>query len=238
MHLYGHPVDMDPLIELAEEKDLYLIEDAAQAHGALYKSKIIGSLGDIGCFSFFPSKIITVAGDGGMVVTNNEELGEKISIIKDHGRKKKYLFEIMGMNFRMSEIHAAIGRIQLKHINDWIEARRRVAKDYNAALSGIQNVILPTEEKWAKHVYYLYVIRAKKRAELSEYLKSKEIDTGIHYQVPLHQQPNLQPYIDKVKLKNTETVCEEILSLPTYPTLEKEKIEFIAKEIKSFYKGV
>lgn len=227
VHLYGHPCDMDPINEIAQEKDLAVIEDACQAHGAAYKGKKAGSIGDIGCFSFFPSKNMTVLGEGGIVSTNNDELAKKISMLRDHGRKDKYLHEILGLNLRMDEIHAAIGRESLKHISEWNKKRREVAAQYNRSLDGL-DLVIPTEKSWAEHVYHLYVIRVKERDKLAAYLNEKGVSTGVHYPVPLHKQPCM---LADVHLPVTERCVEEILSLPMHPQLSREEVEYVCNNI-------
>ena len=232
VHLYGHPVDMKPLLEIAEDKGLFVIEDACQAHAAEYKGKKTGSLGDVGCFSFFPSKNMTVAGDGGMITTNNEELAEKLSMLRDHGRKDKYIHEILGLNFRLSEIPAAVGREQLKHLPEWTDRRRKAAAKYNELLEGI--VETPAEAEWAKHVYHLYVIQTDDRDGLSKYLNQQGISTGIHYPVPEHRQPCMEA--GKLNLPVTDACVDRILSLPMHPQLKTEEIEYVAQKIQEWKK--
>lgn len=236
VHLYGHPADMDRIMEIAEENDLKVIEDACQAHGAIYKGKNIGGIGDIGCFSFFPSKVMTVCGDGGMVTTNNKEIAEKIGMLRDQGRKKgeKYSHELLGFNFRLSELHAAIGRVQLKHLPDFIEKRRKIAKRYNEGVKGMKNVMTPKEKTWARHVYYVYTIRVKKRDELVAYLNNKGVATGIYYPVPVHKQPCITKIIKPCVLRETEKCAKEVLSLPMHPMLKDEDIEYIVENVKKF----
>ena len=231
VHLYGHPADMDPINELAENHSLYVIEDASQAHGAIYKGRKVGSIGDIGCFSFFPSKNMTVLGEGGMVVTDNEELAEKVAMMRDHGRREKYVHEMLGLNFRMGEIHAAIGREELKHISEWNRKRREIAAHYNSLLNGF-DLVRPIEKTWAKHVYHLYVIRMKQRDKLAEHLKKADVSTGIHYPIPLHKQPCLMA--GDVHLPITESYVNEILSLPMHPQLTNSEIEYICNNINEF----
>ena len=232
VHLYGHPADMDQIHNIAQDNGLYVIEDACQAHGAIYKGKMTGSLADIACFSFYPSKNMTVCGDGGMVMTNNEELAEKVSMLRDHGRKEKYIHEMVGLNLRMSEISAVIGRQQLLHLSAWNEKRRHVAKLYNQLLSGVDKIATPVEKDWARHVYYMYVIRTKQRDKLAEYLKDNGISTGIHYPVPVHQQPIIEAYSNSLPV--TEKVVDEILSLPMHPQLIYTQIKFITDTIETF----
>lgn len=234
VHLYGHPCNMDEIKEIAMDYNIKIIEDACQAHGAEYKGKKIGSIGDIACFSFFPSKNMTVAGDGGMLVTDNDEYAIKAKALVDQGRLegKKYEHDFIGFNYRMSEILAAIGRIQLKHLPKWVERRREVAKVYNELLEE-SSLILPMEMEWAKHVYHLYVVRSRKRDKLKEFLKEKGIGTGIHYPIPIHLQPAMK-FLRNVKLPITEKIAKEVLSLPIYPQMEMEKIEYVVKSIKEF----
>ena len=233
VHLYGHPCNMDEIKEIAEEHDLKIIEDACQAHGAEYKGKKVGSIGDIAAFSFFPSKNMTVAGDGGMIVTNNEEYAIKAKALVDQGRiaGKKYEHDFVGFNYRMSEILAAIGRVQLKHLPEWIEKRREVAGIYDEILE--EDVVLPMEKEWAKHVYHLYVIRHEERDKLKEFLKEKGIATGIHYPIPVHLQPSMREY-GNVKLEVTEKIAREILSIPMHPQMEREDVEYVANAIKEW----
>lgn len=237
VHLYGHPVDMEPIMELADEHNLHVVEDAAQAHGSLYNNRKVGSMGDIGVFSFFPSKIMTVAGDGGMVVTNNEELGEKIAMLRDQGRKEKYVHELLGFNFRLNEIQAAIGKIQLKHLEEWIVKRRDVARSYDELLGELNSIMVPLEKSWARHVYYVYTVRAKNRDKLSEFLKKNGIATGLYYPIPVHKQPAILKYTKTDYLPETEKCVNEILSLPMHPQLKAEDVEFIVEKIKEFYGG-
>ena len=234
VHLYGHPADMDRINEIAEENDLYVIEDACQAHGSKYNGRKIGPIGDIGCFSFYPSKNMTVYGDGGMVVTNDEKIAEKLKMLRDHGRKEKYVHEILGLNFRLSEMHSAVGRQQLKHLPEWIDKRRKVAGYYNDFLEEIEGIATPIEKNWAKHVYHLYVIRSHQRDQISEHMKANNINTGIHYPIPVHQQPCMRNFGANMKLPVTENYVKEIISLPMHPKLTKVQVEYIVDEIRDF----
>jgi perosamine synthetase len=234
VHLYGHPCDMDPINELARAHNIYVIEDACQAHGATYKGKKTGSLGDIACFSFFPSKNMTVLGDGGMITTNDGQLAQKARMMRDHGRTQKYVHEILGLNCRLSEVHAAIGREQLKHLTGWTERRRAIAAQYDVLLRD-SGVIIPVEREWAKHVYHMYVIRVKQRDRLASYLKGRGIETGIHYPVPVHRQPCL---MSDVHLPVTEKYVDEVLSLPMHPQLGDEQVVYVASEVRNFVEDV
>jgi dTDP-4-amino-4,6-dideoxygalactose transaminase len=233
VHLYGHPCNMDIINGLAKKHNFYVIEDACQAHGAAYKGKMTGSLGDIACFSFFPSKNVTVLGDGGMITTDNPELVKKVSMLRDQGRTQKYLHEILGLNFRLSEIHAAIGREQLRHLQEWNGQRRKNAAQYRALLNR-PGIVTPVEREWAKHVYHMYVIRVKRRDELASYLNENGIETGIHYPVPVHRQPCLK---SDVRLPVTEERVDEILSLPMHPFLSEDEVDYVAATVRSFVEG-
>lgn len=230
VHLYGHPCDMDAVNNLAKEYGLHVIEDACQAHGATYKRKMVGSLGDVACFSFYPAKNMTVLGDGGMVTTNNEELARRIRMLADHGRTEKYVHELLGLNFRMSEIHAAIGIEQLRHLDEWNDRRHKIASKYNDLLGDL-DLVLPIENEWARHVYYMYVIRVRERDKLASYLKEKGIQTGIHYPIPLHRQPCVQ---SNTHLPVTEEYVDQILSIPMHPQLTDAEVEYVASYIREF----
>jgi dTDP-4-amino-4,6-dideoxygalactose transaminase len=239
VHLYGHPADMDPILEIAKKHDLCVVEDACQAHGALYNKRRVGSLGDVACFSFYPSKNMTVCGDGGIIVTKNEDVMEKLKILRNQGQRVKNLHECLGFNMRLSEIHACIARVQLKHLNEWNITRRKNAAMYNSLLADIKKVKKPIERKWAGHVYHYYVIRYPKRDELKEYLTSKRIGVGIHYPTPIHLQPI---YKERFRFSIggfpvTEEIANEVLSLPCHPMLSLQNIEFIADSITEFVEG-
>ena len=236
VHLYGHPADMEPILEIAEENDIYVIEDACQAHGAEYKGRRVGGIGHVAIFSFYPSKNMTVCGDGGAVATNNGEIAETVRKLRDHGRRDKYVFELKGYNLRFNEIQAAIGIKQLEKLPEWNEARRNIARMYTQALEGL--VTTPVEEPWAKHVYHVYVIRTKKRDELREFLNHHGISTLVHYPVPIHMQPAITSILGaQPALKNTEKFAEEVLSIPMYPTLTKREVKYVSDKITEFFKA-
>jgi len=234
VHLYGHSADMDPIMEIADENDLVVIEDACQAHGATYKGRATGRLSHAACFSFYPSKNMTVCGDGGIVTTDNKEIADKIRILRDHGRTEKYVHNIIGYNMRFNEIQAAIGTKQLESLSSWIEARRGNAEKYTKNLKDIVSV--PIEKQWAKHVFYMYVIRTQRRDELQYYLKNQGISTGIHYPLPIHMQPVIQDnFGSQPTLENTERYANEVLSLPMFPQLSQSEIDYICDQIINFY---
>jgi len=231
VHLYGHPADIEPIMEIAKKYNLFVIEDACQAHGAEYKGKKVGSIGDIGCFSFYPIKNLGAYGDGGMVVTNNEELAEKLRMLRNYGRPKKYYHDFVGVNSRLDEIQAAILCVKLKYLDEWNKKRRRVAKLYREFL-GNSNVFVPVEKEYAKHVYHLYVIRSEKRNALREHLQKEGVQTQIHYPIPIHKQ-KAYSNLGIVHFPITEKICDEILSLPMHPFLREDEISTIAEDIKN-----
>jgi len=234
VHLYGQPVDMQPAMQLARLYNLKVIEDACQAHGAEYNGEKVGTIGDIGCFSFYPTKNLGAYGDGGMAITNNERLADRIRSLRNYGQREAYHSLIRGINSRLDEIQAAILRVKLKKLEQWNNSRRAKARLYNQLLQNT-DVITPVEKEYSKHVYHLYVTRSKHRNSLKEYLKSKGITTNIHYPIPVHLQKafaDLKP--QKGCLPTTEQYANEILSLPLYPELRQEQIEYICDAIAKF----
>ncbi len=190
VHLYGQPANLDPLREIAKNHKINLVEDAAQAHIAEYKGKRVGGLSDAASFSFYPGKNLGAYGEGGAVTTNDDELASKAKMLRDHGARQKYVHESFGHNYRMEGIQGAVLDVKLKYLDKWTEGRRRVAAKYRELLGDLDNIILPAEMPYAKHVYHLYVIQVKsqKRDELQKYLNEKGISTGLHYPIPLHLQ--------------------------------------------------
>jgi dTDP-4-amino-4,6-dideoxygalactose transaminase len=234
VHFYGHPANLDGVFEIARQHGLWVIEDCAQAHGARFKGKHVGSMGVAGAFSFFPSKNLTVMGDGGCLTTNDTALAEDLRMLRDHGRKSKYVHDVVGYNCRFNEIQAAIGRVELRNIDKLNEHRRRVAAQYTERLSGV--VKTPMEKEWAYAVYHMYVIRTERRDELAKHLQSKGVGTGIHYPVANHQQPAITKlYSDLPKLPRTEAVVKEILSLPIYGELPLEDVDYVCDAILEFF---
>jgi len=240
VHLYGQPADMDPILDLAKKHNLKVVEDCAQAHGAQYKGRVIGSIGDAACFSFYPGKNLGAYGDAGAIVTNDEALAKKLRMFANHGRIDKYDHEIEGVNSRLDGLQAAILGVKLKHLPQWSENRRRNAYLYNKYLAGT-NLLTPAEISDVNAVYHLYVVRVKKelRQGLQEHLKSKGIATGIHYPIAL---PNLKAYAylnhGNGAFSEATKASHEILSLPMYPELEEAQIQGIAEEIKAFFKRI
>lgn len=236
VHLYGQPADMDPILELAKKYGLYVVEDAAQAHYAAYKERIAGTIGEAGCFSFYPGKNLGAYGDAGAIVTNNERLASKIRMMANHGRVSKYDHEFEGVNSRMDAVQGAVLNVKLKHMHSWTTKRQDAADLYTGLLKNIAGIVTPVVREYAKHVYHLYVIRAPFRNKLQDFLRSKGIATGVHYPKAL---PNLlaYKYLDHtatdfpVASKNEG----EILSLPIYPELTVEQIEYIVNCIRTFF---
>ncbi len=235
VHLYGQPADMDPILALAKKHNLKIVEDCAQAHGAVYKGRTVGSIGDMACFSFYPGKNLGAYGDGGAIVTSDETLAKKARMFANHGRIDKYDHEIEGINSRLDGLQAAILGVKLKHIDAWSEARRKNAYLYNEHLKNTE-LVTPVELADVKCVYHLYIVRTKKetRQKFQDHLKAKGIATGIHYPIAL---PNLKAY---AYLKHTindfpesTKASQEIVSLPMYPELTEESIKSIAGEIKN-----
>jgi dTDP-4-amino-4,6-dideoxygalactose transaminase len=236
VHLYGQPADMGPILSVSKTYGLKVIEDAAQAHGAIYKDRRIGSIGDVACFSFYPGKNLGAYGDAGSIVTDNHELAVKMRMFANHGRMDKYDHELEGVNSRLDGLQGAILGVKLKHLPGWLQKRRRNAHLYNELLKET-DLMTPVEISDVKAVYHLYVVRTRKelRHKLQNYLRSKGIATGIHYPIAL---PNLKAY---ARLKQTENdfpeatkASQEVLSLPMFAELEEEEIAYIAQEIRNF----
>ena len=226
VHIYGNPCNFDSVKSFAEEKDIPIIEDACQAHGAEYKGKKVGSLGDVGCFSFYPTKNMTVGGDGGMTTTDSEETALKIKSIRDNGRKTKNEFDKLGFTMRLNTVNAAIGRVQLRHLNEKTSRRREIASIYRKNL--VEDCILP-ENKNGKSVYHQIVIKHEKRNEIRQELTDNDIGSAIYYETPIHMQPIYQEF--GYELPNSEKFSKEIMSLPSYPQLTNEQALEICEHV-------
>jgi len=234
VHLYGHPVDMDRVQAIAEKHHLWVIEDCAQAQGAKYKGRTVGSIGHFGAFSFFPSKNLTVLGDGGCIATNDAETAARLRMLRNHGRQGKYDHEFPGYNVRFNEINAAVGRVLLQHLDAFNENRRRIAARYTERLRGI--VRTPVVRDWATPVYHMYVIRCERRDALQAFLKERNIDTGIHYPKPNHLQPAVTGrFAPLPKLPRTELLVTEILSLPIHGEMTLDAADQVSDAIAEFY---
>jgi dTDP-4-amino-4,6-dideoxygalactose transaminase len=233
VHLYGQPADMDSIMEIALRHKLIVIEDAAQAHGAKYKGRTAGSIGDIACFSFYPGKNLGAYGEGGAVTTNNAEFANKIRMLRDWGQDRKYHHVLHGFNYRMEALQGAILSVKLRHLERWNESRRAIVHTYNQLLTG-SNVERPLEMPWAHHVYHQYTIRTNHRDSLQQALQNQGIQTGIHYALPVHLQPayaNLG--YKRNSLPQSEKAAEQVLSLPLFPEMTEDQIEMVARAILS-----
>ena len=238
VHLYGQMADMDPLLDLAARRGLWIVEDAAQAHGASDRGRRAGTLGVLGAFSFYPGKNLGACGEGGAAVGQSEALLETIRRLREHGQSRKYVHEIEGYNGRMHAIQAAFLRVKLPHLAGWNAARRRVADLYREALADVAEIRLPVERPGAVHVYHLFVIRADRRDDLQRHLTARGIGTGLHYPVPLH----LQTAYERLGVRTgafpvTEAAARDILSLPMYPELSPDQIGIVADAIRDFYRS-
>ena len=236
VHLYGQCADMDPILEIGKKYNLCIIEDTAQAIGAEYKVRKAGSMGDMGCLSFFPSKNLGGYGDGGMVITNHADLAEKIRVLRAHGAKPKYYHSLIGLNSRLDALQAVVLSVKLKYLDGWSRARRQNAENYNHLFSDT-NVVTPYVELYNYHIYNQYIIRVGKRNELQAFLKERNIGTEIYYPVSLHLQ---ECYADLGYLKGdfpeSEEAAQETLALPIYSELTEEQQTTVADAIKEFMK--
>lgn len=236
VHLFGHPCDMDPILDLARRHDLAVLEDCAQAHGALYRGRKVGSIGTAGILSFYPSKNLPVLGDGGAVLTNDARLAEKVRMLRNHGRRDKHTHELAGWNMRFNDLQAAAGRVFLRRLDARNDARRRISARYEMLLAEAP-VRLPRERDFAHHVYHLYVIETDDRDRLVKHLADRAIETGIHFPIPNHLQPGARSRREGIapKLPHTEEAAERILSLPVFPTLSDRDAERVARGVLDFF---
>jgi dTDP-4-amino-4,6-dideoxygalactose transaminase len=237
VHLYGQPAEMDPILEIANRHGLKVIEDAAQAHGAEYKGRRVGSMGHVAIFSFYPGKNLGAYGDAGAVVTDDGEIAEKVQLLRNHGRREKYEHLLQGFNYRIDTLQAAILRAKLAHLEEWNEVRRRHAATYRDLLSDL-DLVLPYEPEHVKAVYHLFVVCLQERDAMREHLKARDISTGIHYPIPLHLQPAYRHLGHKEgDFPITEECARQVLSLPMYPELTQAQMEEVARAIKELLEG-
>ncbi len=231
VHLYGQPADLDPLMAIARRHNLTIIEDACQAHGAQYKGRKAGTLGTAGCFSFYPSKNLGGCGEGGAVVTSDADLAERIRLLRNHGSISKYEHRFPGYNFRMEGLQGAFLAVKLRYLDEWNERRRMLAQHYDRLFSG-SRVVTPAEMPYAKHVYHLYVIQVENREALRRRLNEQDIETGLHYPIPLHLQEAYRSLgCRRGDFPVSEGLAERALSLPMYPDLTFEALERVASPI-------
>lgn len=238
VHLFGQPADMDPILEFARDRGLFVIEDACQAHGATYKGKSVGTLGDAGCFSFYPGKNLGAFGEAGAVVTNHAALDQKLRVLRDHGQIHKYHHTMVGWNGRMDGIQAAILRIKLRHLDKGNALRRAKALLYQQSFAGVPELITPFEADYARHVHHLYAVRVKNREEVIRRLNEREIGCGIHYPIPLH----LQEAYKSLEYKRgdfpvAERTSAEFVSLPMFPELTTGQMEAVIQAVKEIVTG-
>lgn len=237
VHLFGHPADMDPVLEIAGRCGIPVIEDAAQAIGARYGGRVVGSMGAVGCFSFYPTKNLSAYGDGGLVVTQDPDLAAVLDVLRNHGRQRGtlYYYDRVGFNSRLDELQAAILRVKLRHLPAWTERRRAIAALYNQLLAQAP-VRLPVEREGVYHVYHQYTIRAPKRDALAEALAREGIATMIYYPLPLHLQALYQGLgLAKGALPEAERAAQEVLSLPLYPQMTDQQVVQVARAVCRFY---
>ena len=236
VHLFGQMVDMNALMNIAKNNNIFVIEDACQAHGASQNGRMAGSIGDLACFSFYPGKNLGAYGDAGMVTTNNKSYFEKLILLRNYGSSKKYFHNCRGYNARLDTIQASILKEKLKYLNSWNIKRREIAQIYLQNLNGVGDIILPTFKEGYKSSYHLFVIRSKQRNELYNYLNSMGIQTIIHYPIPIHlQKAYVELKLEKGSFPISEMLADEILSIPLHPNLTKKEIYYVITCIKDFF---
>ncbi|MBV9105510.1 MAG: DegT/DnrJ/EryC1/StrS family aminotransferase [Verrucomicrobia bacterium] len=233
VHLFGQPADMDPILQFAREHGLFVVEDACQAHGAEYKARKVGTLGDAGCFSFYPGKNLGAFGEAGAVVTKNAELQEKIRTLRDHGQIRKYYHSVIGWNCRMDGIQAAVLRIKLRHLERGNRLRRSHAAHYDRALEGLEEIVTPVELPCVRHVYHIYAIRLADRDEVIRLLSEKGVGCGVHYPVPIHLQEAYRNLgYEPASFPVAERCATEFVSLPMFPELTPVQLELVGQAVK------
>lgn len=237
VHLYGQTADMDPILEISRRRGLVVIEDAAQAHGAKYKGRPAGTLGDIACFSFYPTKNLGAYGEGGAVTTNNPEYANKIRMLRDWGQDSKYHHVLRGFNYRMEGLQGAILRVKLRHLEQWTEARRAIAAKYNTQLAD-SAMTLPREMPWARHVYHVYSMRTRDRDSFRESLQAEDIQTSVHYAIPVHLQPAYAELgYGKGSFPESEAAANEVVALPIYPELTESQVDLVCRAVRKVAAG-
>ncbi len=235
VHLYGHPADMDPIIEVAGKHGLWVLEDACQAHGAVYRGRNVGTIGKLAAFSFYPGKNLGACGDAGALTGSDTALLDSARRLREHGQGQKYFHDSEGYTGRLDAIQAAFLRIKLRHLAGWLEGRRRAAAWYREALAGIPGVEVPQEAEWARHVYHLYVVRADRRTELQDYLGKRGIGSGLHYPLPLHLQKAYAAMgFKRGSFPVTERISDRLLSLPMFAELTESDVGRVADAVRAF----
>ncbi len=232
VHVFGHPADMDAILSITQPKGIAVIEDAAQAHGAKYKGKRVGSIGDAGTFSFYLTKNLGGYGEGGMITTSSDEVEDQIGLLRNHGHRSKYEHEIFGYNGRLDEIQAAMLRVKFRYLEEWNQTRRRLAAMYDERLADLP-VETPYEAEWAEHVYHLYTIRTDRRDDLSAAFEEAQVGHSMHYRAPGHIQPACAPYnLASVELPVTTELAQRVIQLPMHPLLKEEEIDYVCDVIR------
>ncbi len=236
-HMHGQPAEMDPILDIADEFGLDLIEDAAQAHLAEYNGEKAGSFGDVGCFSFYPTKNMTVGGDGGMITTDDDEIAATARALRNHGRDESGTHTHLGLNYRLDEVKAAIGRKQLESLPEWTTARRDAAQQYDTRLAGISEVTIPQTYENSRHVYHHYPIQIAEgeRTAFRKYLDEHNIGSGIHYEVAVHEHPAVQNRTAAAEAPIAESLCRRTVSLPMHPTLTESETEYVCSTIEKYF---
>jgi dTDP-4-amino-4,6-dideoxygalactose transaminase len=235
VHLHGHPADADGIRAVADRRELRVIEDACQAHGARYKDRPVGSLGDLACYSFYYSKNLGAYGEGGAVVTDDPDLAERVRLLRSHGSPEKYVHMSFGVNARPDEIQSAILRVKLRHLDEWNERRRRIAARYSGALAHLVETPMPAA--WATPVFHIYAIRTPNRDRLLDALRQRGIGAAVHYPIPIHHQPAYRHVrLDPHGLVHAERWCRETLSLPIYPELTDDDVDYVIDAVHQFHR--
>jgi dTDP-4-amino-4,6-dideoxygalactose transaminase len=238
VHLYGQSADMDPILALARKHNLKVLEDTAQAIGATYKGRRVAGLGDLGCISFFPSKNLGGYGDGGMVVTNSEEIYRHLISLRAHGSTKKYFSEEQGWNSRLDELQAGILRVKLRYLDQWSSNRRKVADSYDALLKGMPGVVTPVRNGFGAHVFHQYTVRVPNRDAVQKQLAALGVTTMVYYPTPMHQQTIYESLgYSEGSLPVSEAACRQVLSLPMFPELQPEQIEYVVQSLLQALEG-
>jgi len=235
VHIYGQMAEMERVTEIAGEHDMSVVSDSCQAHFAERDGEEAGSVADVGAFSFYPSKNMTVAGDGGMLVTDDTEIAERARAFRNHGRDEEGTHRYLGLNHRMSEVLGAVGREQLKHIDGWNDGRREAARVYDDRLAGVDDVVVPKVDEPNEHVYHLYVVQVPDRDELRDYLDKNGVDTGIHYPTPAHEHPAVVDRCGETKMEFAEELSDRIVSLPMHPRITEEEVDYVCDLIERYY---
>jgi dTDP-4-amino-4,6-dideoxygalactose transaminase len=237
VHLYGYPAAMDKIMAIARRYKLLVIEDSCQAHGSSLRGKKLGTIGDVGCFSFYPSKNMGCYGDGGAVVTNNQKIAKNVLLLRNYGESKKYHYQIKGFNARLAELQAAVLRVKLKYLDEWNRRRIKIAEIYNREFKDLPVILPPRNNSQIKGNYCVYAIRTNQRDKLQKYLRENNICSLIHYPIPIHLQGSCRELLRYAKeLKITEEVAKSILSLPIFPQMKEKEISYICEKVKKFFR--